>query len=476
MFSGLTPASWSDASLTALATASMAPTEPIPPIGRPDPEENRAIAAGYTYFGQFVDHDLTRDDRPTTLLGTVDVSTLVNLRTPQLDLDSVYGSGPTGSPQLYAADHVHLLVGAPLSGSPDVGARDLPRNPTTGQALIGDPRNDENRMVAAIHSAFLRFHNQLVDDALTADPTTGPDAAFARARAAVVRTYQTIVIEDFLPTIVGRPTLDTVLRATPNGWSPSLRFYSACQQMPVEFAVAAYRFGHSMVRSNYRTNSSTPALPVFSGTFVPGSDLSGFSPAPSGSAVDWNLFLPAGPGTGRDVQWSYRPDTSLTAALGLLPLPPTDAGSPSLAGRNLLRGRQVGLPSGQDVARAMGVTPLPDDQILIGAATGDPADTRAITAIDPTFAGRAPLWTYVLAESTAAAFPVAGGRIVGPQRAPMRLGPVGGRIVAETIVGLLASDPTSVLHQPVPSVAGRRGPAPHLLRELVDRVAARPTT
>ena len=492
MFANLPAATWETSALDALSRSVMSPAGPLPVPGTPDAEENRAIAAGYTYFGQFVDHDLTKDDRPTVLLGTIDVSTLTNGRTPQLDLDSVYGKGPTGSPQLYSSDQVHLLVGAPLTGSPDKGARDLPRDPASGMALVGDLRNDENRMVAAVHSAFLRFHNQTVDQLWAANPTWTATQVLAQARSTVVRTYQQIVVEDFLPTIVNRPTVDAVVRATPRGWTTSLRWYSTCQQMPVEFAGAAYRFGHSMVRSGYRLNTSTPVLPVFSGTFVPGSDVSGFSPSPSSSAVDWNLFLPvalttpaalrpapprnpaATPGPGAGVQWAYRPDVALTSSLGLLPLPPTDAGSPSLALRNLLRGRQLGLPSGQAVARAMGVTPLRDDQILVGAATGTSASTVALSAVDPSFAGSAPLWAYVLAEATAEAYPVSGGKIVGPQKSPFRLGPVGGRIVVETVVGLLASDPTSILHQPAPTPVRGQRVQPHLLRELLDQVASQP--
>lgn len=476
MFANLPGASFDTSALDALAAATMAPDEAAPSTG-PDPEENRAIPAGYTYFGQFLDHDITSDDRSTVLSGTVDPTTLTNGRTPQLDLDSVYGNGPSSSPSLYAPDGVHLLEGTALSGSPDIGVRDLPRA-ANGMAVIGDLRNDENRMVAAIHASFLRLHNRIVDRIQAANPTLSGTEVLARARRELTQGYQQVVLTDFLPTVAGRGALDAVLVGGPNGMTPRLRFYSPCQNMPVEFSAAAYRYGHSQVRASYRTNATTSPLPVFSGTFQPGSDLAGFSPAPAGSAVDWNLFLaptsttpqrlrPAA-GTGRELlQWSYKLDTSLTASLGRLPLPTTDLGAATLARRNLLRGRQLGLPSGQDVARALGVAPLRDDQILIGAATGEPGATKAITAVDASFAGKAPLWTYVLAEAVAGAYPVRDGRIIGPQRAPMRLGPVGGRIVAETLVGLVASDPASVLRAPVRGGA----PAPRSLRELVDRAA-----
>jgi hypothetical protein len=171
---------------------------------------------------------------------------------------------------------------------------------------------------------------------------------------------------------------------------------------PVEFSVAAYRFGHSMVRAIYRVNDAVAErVPVFSGTNVPGRDLTGFSPAPSNFALDWDLFLPVRAGVLGRTQPSYKIDGSLTYALSLLPLPATGAGPANLAKRNLLRAEQLGLPSGQDVARAMGLTPLRDDQILVGKASGESADAASITSVSPAFAGKAPLWTYILAEAVA---------------------------------------------------------------------------
>jgi hypothetical protein len=151
MFPSLTAASWSTSAIDSLSNAVLAPQEANPtPEGEVDTEDNLQISAGYTYFGQFVDHDLTFDERANDLVTPTPVSSLVNGRTPQLDLDSVYGSGPSGSASLYEADGVHLKVGAILTGSNDAGARDLPRG-ANGQALIGDPRNDENRLVASVH-------------------------------------------------------------------------------------------------------------------------------------------------------------------------------------------------------------------------------------------------------------------------------------------------------------------------------------
>ena len=127
--------------------------------------DNPRIPAGYTYLGQFVDHDITFD--PTSKLrGHNDPRTLANFRTPRFDLDSLYGSGPKDQPFLYdwsSERHpgVKLLVGA-SSGEGSITA-DLPRN-AQGRALIGDARNDENLAVSAMHAAFLKFHNAILDN------------------------------------------------------------------------------------------------------------------------------------------------------------------------------------------------------------------------------------------------------------------------------------------------------------------------
>ena len=470
MFPSLPAATFDSGSLTTLSQKIMATAETNPtPEGVVDGEENLDISAGYTYFGQFIDHDLTKDERPNDLTTPTPIANLVNLRTPQLDLDSLYLSGPATSPQLYNTDGMHLLTGTTLTNSPDTNAMDLPRN-SSGQAIIGDGRNDENRIVAGIHSLFIRLHNQTVDRVRTKNAQLTNTQVFTEARKQVVAEYQRVIIDDFLPHIVGKRTMNSVLSTRNGRTTARLKFYTACAQMPVEFSVAAYRFGHSMVRGLYRLNSSVDRLPVFSGSFgTPGVDLVGFSPAPSNFGIDWSLFLSGGKNSGGIVQSSYKADASITNSLSLLPLPVSSAGPADLGLRNLLRSSQLGLPSGQDVARAMGITPLRDDQILVGKATGDAADAVAINTISPAFAGKTPLWVYVLAEATATAYTVRNGAIVGKQRAPFQLGAVGGRIVAETFVGLLASDPHSILNT-MSATRGGQGRKPGSIKALFDRI------
>src|SRR2546426_267677 len=119
---------------------------------------NPTHTAGTTFFGQFVDHDITFDT--SSHLGvTTDPAASPNARTPSLDLDSVYGGGPVANPELYdPADRDRLRIG--FGGL----FEDLPRvDDGTNTAIIPDPRNDENLMIAGLQCAFILFHNNAVE-------------------------------------------------------------------------------------------------------------------------------------------------------------------------------------------------------------------------------------------------------------------------------------------------------------------------
>ncbi len=450
MFPSLSPASWPLPDLVTLADKTMEDSHFQPPSGTPSDEVSH-LPAGFNYAGQFLDHDITLDARPNDLLTPIAISALKNGRSPQLDLDSLYGNGPSGSPQLYESDGLHFKLGVSLYGAEsDHGARDVLRD-SSGAAVLGDGRNDENQIVASLHSIFTRFHNKVVDDLKRRNPSMSSSDAFDQARTYVRNSYQWALLTDFLPRIAGSDITDSVVSRSSSGWSTNLQYYNPCNgTMPVEFAVAAYRFGHSLVRDDYEINAIHSNLPVFTSSFNASDSLVGFQPAPKDHAIDWKYFFELRSQT--SPQNVYQFDNSLVPALKKLPGPEAGTQSTVLATRNLLRGQQIGLPTGQDVARAMGVTPLRDDQILIGPALGSSNHTtQAITSISSNFAGKSPLWTYILAE---AAYEnhnkqVSNGSIqTNSRRDPERLGPVGGRIVAETFVGLLKADPTSILNNP----------------------------
>jgi hypothetical protein len=429
-------------------------------------DEESHIPAAYTYLGQFFDHDITFD--PSTFQQQREGA--LNLRTPRLDLDNLYGRGPSDQPYLY--DGTKLLLGDQLVPVRDrnPAPHDLPRAGSNSlgvrRAIIADPRNDENVIVSQLHGLFLQFHNAVAD-------LLG-DVPFERVQEEVRWHYQWMALHDFLPQIVDKQVLDEISPEIANpsggghgGWTLSL--FSDEQPftfMPVEFSVAAYRMGHSMVRPGYRLNERTAPLRIFDPN-DPLNGLNAFGDFPKGRTVDWQRFINLGKGpaleTATDrVQLAYSIDTSLVEPLG--ELPQSVAGDEaqdqpdlkSLAFRNLTRGALLHLATGQEAVAALNhrrghrqpIRPLRDQEILIGPVSGPADEVKAIAEVDPAFAGKCPLWTYVLAE--ARHHRINGGKA--------QLTGVGGRLVAEVFVGLLARDGTSFLHQPdwKPYLAGRQ--------------------
>ena len=434
------------------------------PLGEEDDDENTALLdgelrlpAGYTYFGQFVDHDITFDP-VSSLTRQNDPDALTDFRTPRFDLDSLYGRGPADQPYLYDPDGVHLSLGTAVSQDERFAGPDLHRT-AAGRAIIGDPRNDENVIISQLQVAFVRFHNRVLDRVASEHPSFAKDDVFKLAQQTVRWHYQWVVIHDFLRRLVGHAVIDDILPPKPYvapesdqvaAVEPRLRFYRwhNAPFMPVEFSVAAYRFGHSIIRPSYLINevartdppvAEASRIPLFSQTGGPKQSLSGFQALRAGWGVQWKFLLPRIAGadsSGADhlPQPGYKLDAQLSHPLGALP--DSTAGpqalvagfdpaiAQNLAVRNLLRGLRLGLPSGQDIARAMSIEPLTDDE-LFGDLTLD-QDVR------DDLAGHAPLWFYVLKEAEKRADSA-------------HLGPVGGRIVAEVLIGLLSGDPLSFL-------------------------------
>ena len=416
------------------------------PKDGPDEEES-GIPTLYTYLGQFIDHDITFDPA-SSLQKANDPDALTDFRTPAFDLDNVYGSGPDDQPYMYEKSprNEFFLAGGPIQGGGDANATDLPRGPN-GRALIGDPRNDENALVSQLQGLFLRFHNRFRD--------SKPDLSFADIQQEVRFHYQFVVLNDFLHQVIDAHVLD---RLKTNGkWDRSkIRFYRPRHApfLPVEFSVAAYRLGHSMVRPGYRLNDVV-LLPIFP---VPGEGLNegltGFRPMNPRWALDWGRFIDIdkratdGDDAAKQkrLQFAYRIDTSLVNPLHGLPKE-IAANPSSLASRNLMRAWRLGLPSGQDVARAMFEQPLDDAQIVIGKGTDeDDPDRKTIDQIaGGAFKGRCPLWTYILAEAMHHRTPFKIPATEDKTIQTPKLGPVGGRIVAEVFLGLMFGDPHSML-------------------------------
>ncbi|WP_163862142.1 peroxidase family protein [Myxococcus eversor] len=371
------------------------------------PQDNPTIPAGYTFLGQFLDHDLTfdvysningRDTQPNQTRDAI---------TPTLDLGNIYGRGPVQDAFLFdQKDGATLLFGRP--DNPD---GDVLRN-SQGTAIIGDPRNDDNMFVDQLHLAVIKFHNQVVKD-LSSQFSGG--ALFTEASQRVRWHYQWIVYHDFVRRFVGDELYGKLVSQGPQYFPPNL------QAIPIEFSAAAYRMGHATIREFYQVNDNYKGAQIFDlhqpGTFL--------SPE---KRVDWKYFFNT---DSRVTPQGVKLFDTLVAS-ELLQLPqalipgfdnPQYQGKPdplylSLPGRNLLRQNEFTLPAGQTVAKALGTTQYSNSQLGLPTSWGSTL---------------APLWFYILKEAKLANQ----GRF---------LGPVGGRIVGETFFSVLINDPQSFLH------------------------------
>jgi len=388
-----------------------------PMDGGTNANRTSSVSVGDVFFGQFIDHDITLDIA-TSLSATANVSQLQNSRSPSLDLDCIYGMGPEAQPYLYAEDGVKLLTGADTPNATDFQKNDLIRS-VQGRALIGDFRNDENRIISQIQLAMIRFHNRIVEE-LSAHHS-GKEL-YEEARELTTWHYQWVVIHDFLVKICGSGVVNEILGS-------GRQFYKAQQGdtfIPVEFSVAAYRFGHSMIPQKIQIQKNESALELF-GAFLG----RGFEPLSNDKAVvDWLELVDST--AGRSVQMAEKMDTKMATDLLKLPFinPPAEQ---SLATRNLLRGQSFFLPSGENIAKTMNRDSAEIDQVV------QAANSIAGNNIDLSIG--IPLWFYILTEAETIGRETQANQFDSGEG----LGPVGARIVAETLIGLIELDPRSFM-------------------------------
>jgi hypothetical protein len=348
------------------------------------------VDAVWPFFGQFVAHDITADRSPLDPARRPDE--IPNYRAPRADLESLYGPGPSGAPYMYEKDDPATLLLAP-------SGLDVPRN-QEGIAAIADARNDSHLFISQLHVAFAKLHNRFVDTLRRA----GADETelFDLARRSTTWHYQHLILREFLPQVIGSSLASELADDGPRLFDVS----SDGPRVPLEFAAAAYRYGHAQIRQRYQVNARFGPVPMFP-------DLVGFGPVSPEHAVDWSLQI------GTNAQRAKRIDMRLARAL--IELPPKVSGAragdeyASLAARDLARGTIAGLASGEAVARELGLTPL---------------DAHTVGLERLGWRYETPLWLYVLREAEV----LCGGE---------RLGPVGGRIVGEVLVGILDHDPES---------------------------------
>jgi hypothetical protein len=428
-------------------------TDPIqsilnPAVFSPHNPDNPNMTAGVTFLGQFLDHDLTLD-KNSLLNENASPEKTLNFRTAAFDLDSLYGFGPTESPQFYdtTSGRIKFIVQA-IPGSQAVSRHgavrnDVPRD-TAANAIIADSRNDENVILSQLHLAMLSFHNA-VTDYLARQPAyrqASADKIFNDARRLVRWHYQWIIVHEFLPAIIGQDRVDRIFAQGLKYYHPKRRSGQVRDDkghdlalMPIEFSASVYRFGHSQVRPSYRLNfGPTGGSPFFAFIFDDSvnpnasdpEDLRGGKRAPR-RFVDWQTFFDFGD---NNVRPNKRIDTKLSSVL--MRLPGSRAASPglpadglqSLPARTLTRHVNFGLPSGQDVARKMDLPVLTPAQL--GELAPYAPDSRH------TLDTSTPLFFYILKEAEV-------------MEHGLRLGPVASEIVGEVFVGLLKADDTSYL-------------------------------
>ena len=378
---------------------------------------------GMIFLGQFIDHDITFDT--TSSFERINVPEQIeNARTANLDLDCIFGEGPEDEAFMYDNDQVSLRL---LTGTDNVNhdqptdlrAEDLARN-GLGRAIIGDPRNDENRIISQLQLAFIRFYNAVYED-MRADGYS-IEEAYVEARRSVTWHYQWIVVNEFLPLMVGKGIVDQIFGEGRKWFTPQHGPF-----IPIEFSVAAYRFGHSMISQLVQLRTDGDQAPILSNTNTLLGR--GFTPITSmDQVVEWELFFDFG----GPFQKAEKLDTRIATALLDLPFV-TDPARKSLASRNLLRGQSFLLPSGEQIAKL-----LKRDSDEIERVQTRIQNLLSDTDID--LSAGTPLWFYILAEAAEIGRADNGTYLPGEG-----LGPVGGTIVAEVLIGLLELDPNSYL-------------------------------
>lgn len=463
---------------------------PDSPLKQREPaDENDTIPAGFTYFGQFIDHDITFD--PASFLQQLnDPDATEDFRTPRLDLDCVYGRGPADQPYLYNKSTGRRTFNEGTAiGIAGKDRRDVPRLSADNTAIIGDKRNDENKIVTQIQALFLRLHNTVYAKIGARHQNNDTDDRFSQAQRITRWCYQWIVLNDYLPKICDEHVYLKIKPKTNDHKGPAFSHYGAHGEayIPVEFAVAAFRFGHSMVRPSYSLNHTIQQgtgqfidkdnvahafarIPIFVVKLnmqdVLATDaLNGFgNPIPPNWGIDWGFFfgelLTHPDGTENQIpQPSYRIDTKLVDPLGDLPefaAQHLEKLFVSLASRNLLRGVSMSLPSGQRIARMMGHEPLTDVQLWNVRFDGDESEswTKGAQLFNDNrkwLEGSAPLWFYILKEAELRDLPKDVSSTPAHHRKHFthgrKLGLVGSTIVAETLYGLAWSDHFSFLFQ-----------------------------
>lgn len=377
-----------------------------------------AAPAGYTYFGQFIDHDLTHDRTPLDRAADTPPEKIRNFAGGRLDLHHLYGDGPDSARHrhLYESDGASFRLGP--NRSPTSVRFDFPLD-AEGFPATADHRNLENLILRQLCVVFLRLHNLAVREI---PESLGAAERFRRARDRTVFQYQWLVLHDYLPHIIAPDVYTALVRRSEYLIDWQTRGFA----IPVEFSQAAFRFGHSMVRETYDLNHDQFEIPLTALMANPDQ----LGSLPTEQAIEWRSFFST---LGTPAMLI---DTAIVPSLFRLPdlrlhrhRGETTSPSPmQLPLRTLQRGALTRLASGQQVARALDLRVLTEPDIRKQNA----AAWELLCALG--LQNDTPLWYYTLLEAEA-------------QQNGRRLGAIGSRLVAETIAGCLTTDADSFLNR-----------------------------
>jgi hypothetical protein len=445
------------------------------------------VPAAYTYFGQFLNHDISAPVRVTTVSNparriieadpdldvllspvrarsiNVHLDLLRNEHARPMTLNSLYGGGPSdaASSSLYASDKVRFLLADAFDDPamlPQHRARldlngkskfDLPRDGAAKVALIADRRNDQNLAISQLHLAFMLFHNRVADDVARKFPRSGEKFQFEEARRIVTRHYQWCIVHDYLDR-TGTSSHGSFQGIVPGAKRRFANKLNKPNTVPLEFTTAAFRFGHSMVGAFYDYNEVfskdgvRPAQLLELFMFTSSKGMLNQVPPPGRSPqvpfhwiINWNMFLKDPPEGSAAESINPRLAGTMLGLQEKMDDSKMRQGLQSICARNLRRGYHRFIPSGQKLANALGLPGLDSNELLQGFGRAQMLSSGTLERFEQLitagqFGSAMPAWAYFLCEAQNA-------------NSGKALGPVAGAIVRETILGLLKLNKSPVI-------------------------------
>lgn len=361
----------------------------------PDDTNTQPIPAGYTYICQFIAHDIIADSH--FHIGGRHTSA-------RLNLDSMYGNDGSGDP----IRSIEVRYFDSESGRFLTQAHDVHRvspgtieNAPWATAWMPEQRNDENAIVLQLHSLFQGLHNAFIN--VLPPALTNIAERIITARRYTVAVFHHIVINDLLPKLVLADCHEYFFNKLGPFYYGASRPYT---QVPAEFKLASFRFGHSMLRPRYHLKTE------YSQSFSLDEIMRRppFEPLDEAHVVDWPaLFFD--PLDNEGLQQIASPiDLFITSDMATVPHPTNPRAGRNIAQLNLLAGIKLGLNSAENILRIITTEPhfkpfakyfkqRLNHRKLVVTSPGQETDfIYALLAVLQE-QQRTPLWLYTLQEN-----------------------------------------------------------------------------